>query len=56
MTAPTVTDSLRIAPVPAAVVLISAWLDIRCESAIFAANSPTDALFPLAAARQAAEL
>ncbi|OHV31314.1 MULTISPECIES: alpha/beta hydrolase fold domain-containing protein [Pseudofrankia] len=42
-------------PVPRGLVLLSAWLDLRCSAASYHSRSATDRLFSLASARQAAE-
>ncbi|MBL7500148.1 alpha/beta hydrolase [Frankia sp. CNm7] len=41
--------------VPRGLVLLSAWLDLRCAAASYRSRSATDQLFSLEAARQAAE-
>ncbi len=44
------------AALPAALVLMSPWLDLTCTAATFESRSGTDVLFSLTAAREAADL
>ncbi|MGE0306113.1 MAG: alpha/beta hydrolase fold domain-containing protein [Acidimicrobiia bacterium] len=41
---------------PIALVLLSPWLDLTCESPTFASRAETEKLFPLTSAQQAAEM